>query len=61
MSIDEESKIPSYVTSPELLDGSGKKAERDPSTSRAQPYIIRVQAYESSTFPSDFYSAPTED
>lgn len=29
MQIDEESKLPCAVTSPELLDGSGKKADRD--------------------------------
>lgn len=58
MSIDEESKLPCAVTSAELLDGSGGKAERDATTNRAKPYIIRVQAYEDDAFPSDFYSEP---
>lgn len=58
MSIDQESKLPCAVTSPELLDGSGTKAERDAGTNRAKPYVIRVQVYEDETFPSDFYSEP---
>ena len=58
MMIDQESKLPCAVTSPELLDGTGHKAQRDPETNRAKPYVIRVQAYEDETFPSEFYSPP---
>ena len=58
MSIDKETNQPCAVTSAELLDGSGGKATRD-QNGRAQPYIIRVQAYEDETFPSELYSEPS--
>ncbi len=58
MSIDGETNQPCAVTSAELLDGSGNKASRD-ADGRAKPYIIRVQAYEDETFPSQLYSEPS--
>ena len=45
------------ITSPELLDGEGHVVKREQGQS-PRPYIIRVQAYETDTFPSDFYSEP---
>ena len=53
----EETGIPTAVTSPELLDGTGHKAERGEG-GKPTPYIIRVQAYKQDTFPSQFYSEP---
>ena len=54
MQVDGETNQPCAVTSAELLDGSGHKAERV--NGKASPYIIRVQAYEKDTFPSELYS-----
>ena len=59
MATDSETNQPCAVTSAELLDGSGHKAARDSTTGKASPYIIRVQAYEQDTFPSQLYSEPS--
>lgn len=58
MATDSETNQPCAVTSAELLDGLGHKAERDVQTGKAKPYIIRVQAYEDEQFPSQLYSEP---
>ena len=47
------------ITTPELLDGSGKRVERDSSGTAPTPYNFRFQAYETTTFPAWFYSEPT--
>lgn len=57
MQLDGETNQPCAVTTSELLDGTGHKAERD-EAGKAQPYVIRVQAYEKTTFPSEIYSEP---
>lgn len=57
MQVDGETNQPCAVTTAELLDGDGHKAQRD-SSGKAQPYIIRVQVYEKDTFPSEIYSEP---
>jgi len=43
-----------FVSSPVLLDQNGKAMLEH----GAKPYAIRVQAYETTTFPNDFYSEP---
>ena len=54
--------MPTAITQPELLDGSGHVAKRVASEAGApqqmKPYIIRVQAYETETFPAEIYSEP---
>ena len=57
MQIDEETGKPCAVTSAELLDGEGKAIKRGEGVS-PNPYVIRVQAYEMTSFPSDIYSEP---
>lgn len=57
MQVDGETNQPCAVTTAELLDGEGHKAERG-SDGKAQPYIIRVQAYEEESFPAEIYSEP---
>ena len=52
MQIDQETKKPCAVTSPELLDGEGHAIQRGEGYSSVNPYIIRVQAYELASFPS---------
>lgn len=63
MQIDQESKMPTAITQPELLDGSGHVVKRgvgeDGAPQQVKPYIIRVQAYETETFPADIYSEPS--
>ena len=62
MQIDQESKMPTAITQPELLDGSGHAVKRVAGEAGApqqvKPYIIRVQAYETETFPAEIYSEP---
>lgn len=43
-----------FVSSPVLLDANGKAMLE----SGAKPYAIRVQVYEETTFPANFYSEP---
>ena len=43
-----------FVSSPVLLDQNGKAMLEH----GAKPYAIRIQAYETTTFPNDFYSEP---
>lgn len=57
MQVDQESRLPTAVTSPELLDGSGHAVERVEGEN-VKPYIIRVQAYETETFPEEFWTEP---
>ena len=57
MQVDQETKKPCAVTSPELLDGEGHVVKREEGT-KSNPYIIRVQAYEIESFPSEMYSEP---
>lgn len=45
---------PVYASTPILLDANGKAMLE----SGAKPYAIRVQAYNETTFPGDFYSEP---
>lgn len=56
--VDPETGKRCAVTSPELLDGSGKAVVRS-SSSTPKPYNIRFQAYERVSIPSWFYSEPT--
>lgn len=56
---DTETGKPCNVTTPELLDGSGKRIARDSSGTAPTPYNFRFQAYETTTFPAWFYSEPT--
>lgn len=58
MRVDGESKMPTAVTSPELLNGAGKAVERKQGET-VKPYVIRVQAYETATYPNEIYSEPT--
>lgn len=57
MQVDQETGKPCAVTSAELLDGDGKAVSRAEGNT-PNPYIIRVQAYKTETFPSAFYSEP---
>ena len=55
----DETGEPATVTSPELLDGSGKPIPRSASPLwRPTPYNFRVKAYEGASFPNWFYSEP---
>jgi len=56
--MDAETGILCNVTTPELLDGSGHKVERESGTTPT-PYNLRYQAYERTTFPTWFYSEPS--
>lgn len=56
---DAETGKPCNVTTPELLDGSGKRIARDSGGTPPTPYNFRFQAYETTTFPAWFYSEPT--
>ncbi len=47
------------VTTPELLNGSGKRVTRSGETAPT-PYNLRFQAYDTATFPGWFYSEPTD-
>jgi len=52
--VSEETGKEVYVSNPVLLDGEGNaKLE-----SNAEPYAFKVQAYDETTFPADFYSEP---
>ena len=47
------------ITSPELLNGSGKKIARDPTApSTLEPVLLVFQAYKTETFPDWFTSEP---
>jgi len=57
--IDPETGKRCTVTSAELLNGQGKAITRDSSGANPTPYNIKFEAYESTSFPSWFYSEPT--
>ena len=55
--VDPETGKRCTVTSPELLNGSGKAVVRS-SGSTPKPYFLRFRAYAATEFPSWFYSEP---
>lgn len=52
-----ESGVPATVTTPDLLDGQGKKQDRG-GTDVISPFILVFQAYPRTSFPQWFYSEP---
>lgn len=56
--VDPETGNRCTVTSPELLNGSGKAVVRS-SSSTPKPYFLRFRAYAMTDFPTWFYSEPT--
>lgn len=57
--VDSETGKLCNVTTPELLDGSGHKIDRSSGGGAPVPYNMSFQVYETTTFPSWFYSEPT--
>ena len=56
--ISQETGKPSTVTSPALLNGSGEPLVAQSATDVPTPYVFRFKAYDSATFPAEFYSEP---
>lgn len=59
ITIETANDMEAAITSPELLDGSGRKITRDPTAPNSyQPVLLVFQAYQTTTFPDWFTSTP---